>query len=239
MIGLAIITYNRLNYLKRCIESLEKNKFGGADKVVIIDDCSTDGTVEYLEGTDYTIITKEENVGVAHSKNNALHYLIDIEGCDHVFIMEDDIIMKHPDTCKLYIDYANSKEIHHMNFALHGPLNKGKKFLYNHDISVYPDCVGAFSYYTKECIENVGYFDEHFHNVWEHVEHTWRIAQMGYTTPFWYFADHPLSDKLLEEQPNAIENGVIRPQPNWAYNMKEGKAYFISKHGHWLPARPY
>lgn len=246
-IGIGIITYNRLDFLRVCMDSLDKNDYGGADLVVVVDDCSTqEGYKEYLKeltNKGIIVITKEQNKGVAHSKNAALKYMME-QGCEHLFLMEDDIIMKNPKTCSYYISYAKHHTLQHMNFALHGPANIGKGFYITEDedsdpLLVYPDCVGAFSYYTREVIEVVGYMDENFVNAWEHVWHTLQICKYGYTTPFWYFADHPLNYKLLEEQPGSIDKSSIRPRDDWQDNIKKGYEYAMKTYGHWLPTRNY
>lgn len=233
-IGLGIVTYNRRDYYKQCIKSLEENNFGGADEIVIVDDASTDGTQLAID-TKYTAMLKHENKGVAHSKNIVISELMD-KGCDHIFIMEDDILMTNPNTCRHYIDYARLHKLEHLNFAHHGTMNDNKLPDYL-GTTVYPNCVGAFSYYTRNCIEKVGLLDENFMNCWEHVEHTWRIAEAGLTTPFWKFADHPLSHKMLVEIEGSIDNSSIRPRDDWQSNIRNGQEYWIKKHGCFLPPR--
>jgi len=237
VIGLGICTYHRIDYLKQCIESLEDNNWGGADEVVVVDDCSTDGTQDYLNNKNIydNVYLKEENKGVAHSKNIIINELMD-KGCDHIFIMEDDILMKNSNTCQHYIDYAKRFKLEHLNFAHHGPMNKQSLPDYK-GITVYPNCVGAFSYYTRNCIDKVGLMDENFKNAFEHVYHTWRCAKEGLTTPFWKFADHPLSHKMLEEIPGSIDNSSIRCRADWQDNIRKAQAYWIQKEGCWLPPR--
>ena len=241
-IGLGIVTYQRPDYLRQCLLSLIKNNFGGANKIIIVDDGS-----DSKHDKDYQLIieaAKEHNVvfvknpinkGVAATKNIAIGYLHK-EGCEHILLMEDDILMKHPTTCLNYIAYAKEKNIQHLNFALHGEMNKGKKSDYK-GICVYPECIGAFSYYSREVIDKVGGMDEKFINAWEHVEHTKRIIDAGFHTPFWKFADHPFSELYLEEITGSIDNSSIRPRLDWSKNIREGMAYWIRKHGDWLPAR--
>jgi len=240
-IGLAVITFNRLSYLKQCIKALEDNNWGGARFKCVVDDGRTqegyDMYLNYLAKKGIKVVTKKENLGVAHTKNTALQFMVE-NNCEHLFTIEDDILMKYNKTCIAYVDYAKDKKLQHLNFALHGPLNKGKKAYIGSEVCVYPDCVGAFSYYSKACIEAVGYMDENFHNVWEHVEHTYRCSLLKMTTPFWQFADHPLSDRMLDEIPGSIEASSIRPNPKWEENMINGKSYWISKWGSWLPPRP-
>ena len=79
---LVITTYNESEYTKLCFDSLKKldDKFD----VLVIDDCSTDDTVELCNEYGYKMITKEEGKGLTHSwtlgyntfKRNKYDYLI-------------------------------------------------------------------------------------------------------------------------------------------------------------------
>ena len=239
MIGLAVITYNRPDYCLKVLESLIANNCGGANKVIVIDDNSTISykhIISLLYQTNISFYTNSTNRGVAHSKNKAFKLLLEA-GCDHIFLMEDDILMVDPDTCGYYISSAERFKVQHLNFGLHGTMNTGKGF-WKDGVFCYPDCVGAFSYYSREVLEKVGLMDENFKNAWEHVEHTYRIIEAGYHPEFWNFADCPISDELLKEIPGSIDNSVIRPRSDWMENIQRGRIYWDDKHGSWLPPRP-
>jgi len=242
MIGLGIVTFNRPDYFKKNLHSLIENDFGGANKVFVVDDCSDEVYVstynklfDLAKEHGVIIIKNEDNKGVGISKNTLLKQMMRA-GCNHLFLMEDDILMKSSLTCKSYIDYARKHGLEHMNFALHGEMNKVKPIIYK-DMPVYPNCVGAFSYYTRKIIDKVGFIDENFKNAWEHVEHTYRIVEVGGTTPFWKFVDHPSNSLLLEEIPGSINNSSIRPLVDWQKNIGEGQRYWLKKHGKWLPRK--
>lgn len=158
-------------------------------------------------------------------------------GCEHLFVMNDDIIMKNQYTCLSYIDYAKTKDIKHLSFGLHGPLNKNKGYYNKQGVWVYPDCVGAFNYYHRDIIDNMGYMDTEFKNAWEHVWYTLQISEAGYTTPFWQFADVPNSYDLLDEIPGSINGSIIRQREDWQRNIQDGMRHAIEKYGKWLPPR--
>ena len=44
-----IVTHNRLNELKNCLKYLNKQT-KKPDKILVVDNCSTDGTNEFLKG---------------------------------------------------------------------------------------------------------------------------------------------------------------------------------------------
>ncbi len=240
--GLAVSTYNRLVYLKRCIASLEVVGWGGARCKVIVDDGSTaEGYEAFLlecERRGIFVLRNEQNRGVAATKNRALRFMLE-QGCEELFLMEDDIVMKSPATLAQYLGLARESGLEHLNFALHGDKNWRRERLYRKGakrILYYPEVTGAFSYYSRRLIEKIGYMDEEYPNALEHVDFTYRAAAAGLTLPFWYFADHPLNSELLEEQPQALEMSVIR-QGDWVKRFEMAKEYWLRKHGSW-PERP-
>lgn len=245
-IGLALISYDRPDFLKRTLDSLESHQWGGASyKTVIVDERYDDDKYGWIQNYPHLTIHYKENEGVAPTKNLAINTLL-AKNCEHLFIMEDDILMSNHLTCLQYVDYANKTKVPHLNFALHGELNKGRKKIaiwqrVDHadtTVHVYPNCVGAFSYYSRGIIEQVGLIDENFRNAWDHVEHTWRICQTGKIPPFWYFMDHPDSDLLLKEQIGSLQASVIRKNPDWTAKVNAGREYWIKKHGTFLPLMP-
>jgi glycosyltransferase involved in cell wall biosynthesis len=240
--GLAVITYNRIDCLKVCIASIETHRWGNAQVRVIVDDGSTQaGYEEFLASCQQrgiTIIRHSQNQGVAHTKNDALRFLMEA-GCDHLFLIEDDILLKSETTLAHYIDWGERTGLQHLNFALHGETNRNREFMIQRHgqwILCYPTTLGAFSYYTRLAIERVGYFDHHFHNAFEHIDHTYRMTVAELTLPFGQFADHPLNVDLLEEQHQAVQNSVIR-QGDWLRLVDQAKVYWVSKHGAWPPPK--
>jgi GT2 family glycosyltransferase len=241
-IGLALITFKRQAYLEQALRRLEENSWGGAEiRLVVVDEPHTfEYGVIQQQYPDVSFMYHSRNMGVATAKNTALKEL-SARGTEDFFLMEDDILMKHPFTCNLYCEYARRVGVEHLNFALHGTMNKGHKRMMvwrTQRVCVYPDCVGAFSYYSKKCIDTVGLLDENFKNAWEHVELTKRIIDAGMHPPFWYFIDHEDSDTMLEEIPGSIDNSSIRPRADWGANIEQGHKHWMSKHGEWLPKRP-
>lgn len=243
-IGLGLITFNRPEYCRQALESLEASNWGGATVRLVYEDCSDPqykmqyDTIERLWKDKCTFIRATENYGVAVGKNTLLTEMFN-QDCDYMFTMEDDIIMKNPNTCEYYIRYSEVSHCQYLNFGLHGTMNHKDQPVYFQGLLCYPNCIGAFSMHTRELIEVIGYYDDTFKNAWEHVEYYWRCAEEGFVTPFWYFADYPKSYNLLEEIPGSIDNSSIRPRDDWHRNIEEGKRYWIAKHGHFLPDRPY
>jgi len=227
-IGLGIATYNRLDYLKQCLDSVKDNPY--LSHLVISDDGSTDDTLEWLQASDYKILGDGKNHGVAHSKNLIIKELLDKE-CDYIFIMENDILVKDPKVFMNYISYGMRKGLQHLNFGLHGNLNVGKGFLNREGIFCYENSIGAFSMYSNECLQKVGLMDENFYNAIENIEHTYRCGLNGFTTPFYEFADTPRSGEFLQEIEGSIENSSIWKSSQSNIDFENAVEYFKKKHG--------
>lgn len=65
-LGLVIVTYNRPEYLKECLESLERANISPDVEIVIVDDCSTDNETKRLIGA----FSKEHNCAVIFNQRN-------------------------------------------------------------------------------------------------------------------------------------------------------------------------
>lgn len=169
----------------------------------------------------------EENHGVAYAKNWLIEELMK-RGCDYIFIMEDDIEILDRKAIVGYLAAHKLTNIPHLNFHGHGD-NLVMNYLWKDGPLVFwPNAVGAWSFYTRECIEQVGLMDENFHNAYEHIEHSWRIYKGKIDYGFW--PDVIGSTDWLRAQPNAIENSSIRKDEKaWKQNILDALAYWRKK----------
>lgn len=244
-IGIGLITCNKIDRLKQSMPTIPD-----VDEFVIVNDGNPYPDDVYDKRAH--IIQHKYNTCVGVSKNDALRYLIS-KDCDHLFLMEDDVLIKRPDVFEAYINAAKTSGIWHLNYALQGPANRKQvnninsvgerqdllqvsapnpREIIEYDngvkIALYPNIVGSFSYYLKGIIKNVGYMDERFKNAWEHVLHTHKIIKMGLHPPFWWFADIANSYDYLTDIPGCIENSTIAHTPDWEKNIKQGMVLYKS-----------
>lgn len=85
----AIVTYNRLEFLRDAIDSLKKQDY--PCDILVVNNGSTDGTEEFLKDRKDLIIINQDNVGGAGGFNTALKYIAE-NGYELAWIMDDDII---------------------------------------------------------------------------------------------------------------------------------------------------
>jgi len=88
--SIILTTYNRLGYLKDCIESLLENTICDYE-LIIADDASTDGTVEYLkdlkeQGKVDMLLLSKVRAGVSSSRNQGIMR----SSSDIVALIDDD-----------------------------------------------------------------------------------------------------------------------------------------------------
>src|ERR1041384_3031318 len=73
VVSVTIVTYNSGRFIKRCLESVLEQKYPNLE-IIVIDNASTDGTVDLLEPFQETcrIHHNTENVGFAAAPNQAI-----------------------------------------------------------------------------------------------------------------------------------------------------------------------
>lgn len=257
--GVGIITCDRPNFLKLCLDSLPK-EVGIKIPLVIVNDGKDSIPTSFIDKKKKVfLINHDSNKGVGVSKNDALKKLMSLN-VEHLFLVEDDIIFLNKEIFNKYIETAKKTGILHFNYGPGSPFNRkqdNNQFFDLHNrhlarqdtppdprliidygdnikIALYLHTVAMFSYFHRKTIEQVGYIDEKFYNAWEHVDHTYRIIKAGMHPPFWYFADLVDSDKLLTEAPNAINSSSIAQKTDqWHKNVMSGRDYYKEKHGHY------
>ena len=255
-IGVGIVTCSRRRMFEKLINSLKPcNEI--IDRLFVVQDIpKSHSTVkehldEYYVGPtivdswgrttlSHAVVYAGENLGVAKAKNKCLRDLMDF-GCDHIFLIEDDIFIKDPKVFEKYIEASKVSGIQHFNFSQHGRMNKlwpegtpNPRYIIDYGttkLPFYPHCVGAFSYYSRICLEFAGYMDERYYNAWEHVDHTYMIIKNQMHPPFWTFADIENSWEYLGDEEWSLENSLISSNPNHKQVMMDADKIFISKHG--------
>lgn len=89
-----VVTYNRRELLLNCLNAL-KNQTYAVDHIVVINNASTDGTVEYLQqhnwinNSKFHLLTLENNLGGAGGFYYGIKYAYK-QGFDYIWLMDDD-----------------------------------------------------------------------------------------------------------------------------------------------------
>jgi len=248
-IGIGMVTYKAEDRIKQSAATIPE----WVKHFVIVNDGTPYDESAYPKHAH--VIQHEVNKSVGQAKTSAINYLLE-QGCEHIFIIEDDILIQDEEVFDKYIKTSLNTGVKHLNFALHGPANKKGsegfkdlddrakqehltepnprqviKYPDGSEVALYPNSVGAFSYYQREVLEELGGFDVVYKNAWEHVDHTMEAFRKGFTTPYWWFADINESGKYLKDIEGSIENSTIGHTDEWNENYKKGFLHFKNKFG--------
>ena len=258
-IGVGIITCNRQDYLTNLLTSILPCNY--INELIIINDGKHIDITNYIKP--YSYILNDTNLGIAKSKNKAMQHLLDT-GCDYIFIIEDDTVIKNVDIFNAYITASKVTGVQHFNFGPGTPFNRKQKIV-NFDlnnrhllannstpnpkvtidyssvkIDLYEHIAGVFSFFTKEILHTVGLHDERFYNAWEHVEHTYRIIKANGHPPFWWFADIHNSVDYLEIPQEAITNSATsNNKEEWYKNINIGRELYKEIHNFYPNMTPH
>lgn len=90
-LSVIIVSYNVKYYLEQCLESVVRSSCGINTEVIVVDNNSSDGTVEYLTPRfrDVLFIQNKDNVGFAKANNQAIR----ISKGEYVLLLNPDTIL--------------------------------------------------------------------------------------------------------------------------------------------------
>lgn len=168
MISIVIPTYNASRFMPDLLESLFKQAVEDME-VLIVDDCSTDNTVEIVRKYPVRVIQMEKNGGPARARNRGVEEAMG----DIIFFLDSDVLVMDG-TVKEVKDYFENNPSANcvIGVCATEPLNKGfvpkymAMFEYIHlvdtpgnKVSVFAPRCGAIK---KELFQRVGGYDESY-----------------------------------------------------------------------------
>lgn len=181
-IGIAVITHNRPEAFSVCLNSIQATN-PDAELIAVLD--GSDAGYDFGSLDSYSHI--EPGGNIAHAKNTALEILMDF-GCEHLFLVEDDMEVLNPIIWEGYITAGRRAGHEHLSLG-HGRLNLKPKSVAAYT-QYWRNYSAGLSYYTANSIKVGGLFEERMVNAFEHVEHTLRLAKFGFCPPYgWGMAD--------------------------------------------------
>lgn len=188
-----VVTFNGLKWIERCLASIYMSN---CDNIIIVDNCSTDGTVEFIKSKfpSVALVELRENIGFGAANNIGMKMAME-NGCDFVFLLNQDAWIE-PDTINHLIDVYKK----HPEYGILSPMHVNADYtaldfnfsnylvpqfcpdLYS-DIyfrstkEVYEiDFVNAAAWLiSRKCLETVGFFDSLFYHYCEDSNYCHRV----------------------------------------------------------------
>src|SRR3989449_1370446 len=101
-VSVTVVTYNSGRFIRRCLESVLAQKYPFRE-IIVIDNCSTDGTTDILEQFEdrCQIVYNQENIGFAAAQNQA----IALSTGEWVLTLNPDVLLL-PDFLQALVDAA-------------------------------------------------------------------------------------------------------------------------------------
>lgn len=191
---LGVTTYNRVDFLKRTIETWDETRNRDVEwTLAIADDGSTDGTLDYLDSISFDkvrlILFKNNRVGV-HKQTNQLFLSALATDFDFGFQADDDIEFLREGWDAAYYEAAIRTKFHHLVFFdiewqrvfrggwIHNTAKRDGLESNTHVLN----SMGAFWTFTPESLDAVGGYDEYEFGKfgWGHVDWSWRACRFGF-----------------------------------------------------------
>lgn len=199
---IVIVSYNGAEYIGDCLSSVYKSTYPRADfKVLIVDNASTDNTVELIKNqySDVALIEKEKNVGFVGGNNIGMQYAID-HSYDYVYLLNQDTVVE-PNFLDQVVDLAETKndiaavqsklllfenkeqinsvgnQIHYLGFGFAGGHKTPDRELSVQEITY---ASGAAMLVRVSVLKDIGLFNKDFFMYHEDTDLGWRMWLAGY-----------------------------------------------------------
>ena len=200
-VSVVIPTYGKVEVLARTLESLSRQTYPASlIEIVVVDDHSGDGTIDYLEGLEMpqrlVPIRHEENRGRAAARNTAVR-----TAAGELVVFVDDDMLCEPDLVERHVAFhAERPDAIVIGNALQAPeVGHSTALTYLDEMGVHKHAPGSRvparyfvtnnSSVPRQALLDVGLFDETFRNYgFEDTELAFRLEDLaGLTT--WYCAE--------------------------------------------------
>lgn len=208
MVSICIVNWNGMSYLPRCLDSIDKQDYQGKIEIIIVDNASTDGSLEYLEERQKGIKLLKNNVnkGFSYAHNQA----IKISRGEYILPLNFDVFIESNFIDEIVKDIESDHQIGVVSGKLYKQINGNKSRLIDstgimmehcfmrprgefekdkgqydspENFMVFGAC-GAAPFYRRAMLEDIKcfneFFDEDFVNYVEDVDLSWRAQIRGW-----------------------------------------------------------
>ena len=206
-----IVTYNGLRWIDSCLGSLRRSEL--PSDVILIDNCSTDGTVDYVREhfPEVRLVHSDKNLGFGQANNIGMRYALK-QGYDYVYLLNQDAWVM-PDTLGSMVDAMRANPEYgvlspvQMTASMDRPdagfsqkCLKGSLQNYKSgDIYPVPFVMAAHWMISRNCLEAVGGFSPVFYHYGEDDNYLHRVSYKGFKVGFLagVFAVHDREDRKI------------------------------------------
>jgi len=197
-ITIIIPTWNCLEYTKNCLASLKKNTDYPDYEVLLVDNGSTDGTIQYLEGLDWVkLIKNSENLGFVRANNIAIR-----QTKGDILLLNNDVLITDPKWLTAIhrtayeddnIGIVGCRLVNGDGHLLHAgtympvpeywgeQIGSGEKNINQYSSKREVEgVVGACMYIKRALIDKIGILDEDYFSYFEDTDYCLKAREAGF-----------------------------------------------------------
>jgi hypothetical protein len=203
-VDIIIPTYNGLQNIVSVLGSINIQTFNN-NRIIIVDNCSDDGTVDYIKENrpDVILIENQSNLGFSKAVNAGIKFSLSSKKSDVILLLNNDIELEPDFIEKGIITFGEVKEVDFIAVKMmnyfnrniiddtgdfirksggtpmargHGEIDNGQ---YNRSEFIFGACAGA-AFYKSVLFEAAGLFDEDFFAYLEDVDLSFRFQLHGF-----------------------------------------------------------
>lgn len=175
------------------------------------------------EGTQFYVYVDKERKGPAYARNQCLRKLYD-DGCDYIFLFDDDCYPVMDGWEKYFIDQASENSVHYM--AIPEVFKTGFEGQNSGEMMLWDGACGCFIYQTRYCIDTIGgYNSDYVKYGLEDAARSHRAKKAGMTGDPHYFS-FPLRGLAYIHSEDifgvtAIQNMTMEEKLKYVYQNQE------------------
>lgn len=232
--GLVLVTFDRENLCKNLLNSITLKDF---KMVVVVKDGNCRYTKEFESKLNANVVylPQDVNVGTGPCKQLGVNYLLENSEIEHVFIIEDDILIKDNKVWDYYIDFSHKTGIWHTNWnnmkysqitceiefdGLEAIINR------EHD--------DAFSYFHRNMFKFCE-FSPDIKTIFEGLSIELQLIEKDLLPPFWNFVCPKGTDKFISD---VKATSTIVGKKDFEKNYQEFMTKFKQRHGKYVADIP-
>lgn len=250
-----VVTYNRLELLQRVVESL-RNQSCRLDKILIVNNGSTDGTKEWLDGQSGLTVIHQENVGGSGGFFRGIQEASK-EDCDWIWCMDDDVFPREK-CLETLLTVAEKQE--NVGIVCPHRLMSGKTFVgeaktlnlsnpfkdmhndmllasevENHEVVSIVGMAFEGPLIRKEVVSKIGLPNKDLFILYDDTDYSYRAVLAGYRV---LIVRDALMDKYDFQSKSSYREDKMKNKWKLAYHIRN-TAYFGHKYGKNVWVRNY
>lgn len=209
-VSVILVNYNTKQLTADAINSVFEKTLGITYEIIVVDNASADGSVEFLKqkfADKISVIESKENLGFGGGNNLAIKAALG----EYVYLLNTDALLLN-NSIKILVDFIKQKEkcagASGMVYNYENKISRSIDFIQKNNYSFMYNFFyfvkRYFCYYSKKpvkiefpsfcavlfkkaVLEKIGYFDEDFHMYSEDADLSLRILRAGFE--FWTVPD--------------------------------------------------